>query len=128
MDLLIRASALLVVSSLTGLLIRKNNPEFALLLCLSSVTTVFLMTASLAGELTAFMDTIDTLTSSSAILTTPVLKCLAIAVITQITSELCRDASHGAASSAAEFTGTVCALCAAMPLILSVMRTIGGLL
>ena len=58
----------------------------------------------------------------------PVLKCLAIAIITKITSELCRDASQNTASAAIELLGTVCALSVAMPLIVSMLKTVGGLI
>ena len=128
MELLMKASALLLISSLTGLLIRKGVPELALLLCIAAVTGVFLMASSLAGEWKVFIDTVRALTKDAPVFTHPILKCLSIAVITQITSELCRDASQGAASSAIELMGTVCALCTAMPLILSILKTLGGLL
>lgn len=127
MNVILKASALFLTGSLIGILLRKNNPEFALLLSLATITTVFIGCTSIAGELKAFVETVQKMSQDSA-LTYPVWKCLAIAVITRISSELCRDASQGAASSAMEFTGTICALCVAMPLILSVAKTIGGLL
>ena len=43
-------------------------------------------------------------------------------------ANFCKDASQGAAAATIELLGTVCALGIAMPLLLSVLKTIGGLL
>ena len=128
MDLLLKASALLLVASLIGLLLRRNNPELGLVLSLTAVTLVFLLAGSLGEAFKAFTETVGKLTENGAALTYPVLKCLGIAILTRVTAELCRDASNAAASSAVELIGTVCALCVALPLILSIVKTIGGLL
>ncbi len=127
MDVLLKASILFLTSSLVGVLLRKGNPELTLVLSLTAITTVFILAAAVAEELRVFADAIQSMTENST-LTSPVWKCLAIAAVTRVTSELCRDASQGAASSAMELTGTLCAMCVAMPLILSLARTIGGLL
>ena len=50
------------------------------------------------------------------------------AVITKITAELCQDASQNTASAAIELIGTVCALSVAMPLIVSMIKSVGGLI
>ncbi len=55
------------------------------------------------------------------------MKCLDIAAVSRLSAELCRAASQGAASAVVDLMGTVCALSVAMPLILSVVNTIGGL-
>jgi stage III sporulation protein AD len=128
MDLLIRAAAVLLLSSLIGILLRKQVPELSLLLSLASVCFVFAATLTSAASFRDFLDTIRPLIRSEDMLTVPVLKCLSIAVTTQIASELCRDASQGAASAVLEFMGTVCALSVAMPLLLSLVKTLGGLL
>ncbi len=128
MELLIKASAVLLAASLVGVLIRKNSPELSLLLNLASVALVFVLALSVLGEIKRTMETIGNMTRNAGTLTFPVLKCLAIAAITKISAELCRDASQSAASSAVELMGTVCALGIAAPLIMSVVKTIGGLL
>lgn len=128
MELLFKAAALLLIGSLIGLLIRKNSPELALLVNLASVTVVFLLSSSVANEWRSAVETVGRLTKNTGVMTHPVLKCLAVAIISRLSAELCRDASQGAASSAVELMGTVCALSIALPLILSVVKVIGGLL
>ena len=56
------------------------------------------------------------------------MKCLGIAFISKFGADLCRDASQSALASAVEAAGTLCAAALVMPMILSLMTTIGGLL
>lgn len=128
MELLIRCSAVLILTALVGLLIRRTSPEITLLLSIASVTTVLLAAFSLVGEFRTFTDTVQNMMKGLEPMTAPILKCVGVAVTTRMASDLCRDASQSAASSALELLGTICALGVAMPLILSVVKTIGGLL
>ena len=57
----------------------------------------------------------------------PIMKCLAIAIVTRIASELCKDSAQNAAAAAVELAGTVCAVSTVMPLLMSVLKMIGGL-
>ncbi len=50
MNLLVRASAMLLLASLVGLLILRTSPELSLLLSFVSVTAVFILAASVAEE------------------------------------------------------------------------------
>ena len=58
----------------------------------------------------------------------PVIKCVAVAIITKMTADLCKDSSQAAAASAVELAGTVCALCIIMPLLMSMLTAIGGMI
>ena len=57
----------------------------------------------------------------------PVMKCAAIAIVTKLASELCRDSSQSAVASSVELAGSICALSVAMPLIISMLKTIGAM-
>ena len=61
------------------------------------------------------------------LLLAPIVKCLAIAIVTRFATDLCRDASQNALASAVEMAGTACAMTAVLPLLLSVMKMIGEL-
>lgn len=128
MELLLKASAALLLSALVGLLLRKNAPELGLLLSMAAVTAVF---AAACGFLEPFRELIQTtgkLLGEEEPLLRPVVKCLAVALVTRFAGDLCRDASQTAAASALEFAGTVCAFAVAAPLLLSVVKSLGGLL
>lgn len=128
MELILRSAAVLLLSALTALLLKKNAPELALMLSLAALCTVFLSLLNVIRQFRSLFDTVSILLPDSEIMIRPVLKCLAIAVITKITAELCRDASQNTASAAIELMGTVCALSVAMPLIVSMIKSVGGLI
>ena len=67
------------------------------------------------------------ISGTASAFTAPVLKCAAVAIVTKLSAELCRDASQGAAAGAVELAGTVCALSIAMPLVMSMLKMIGGI-
>ena len=52
---------------------------------------------------------------------------LGIAIVTKLASELCRDSSQSAVASSVELAGSICALSVAMPLIISMLKTIGAM-
>ena len=128
MELILRSAAVLLLSALTALLLKKNAPELALMLSLAALCTVFLSLLNVIRQFRSLFDTVSILLPDSEIMIRPVLKCLAIAVITKITAELCQDASQNTASAAIELIGTVCALSVAMPLIVSMIKSVGGLI
>lgn len=128
MALVFKASAAAISASLIALLLKKSNPESALLL--SIVTVIVLSAASMR-----FMDNIRELLDLAQEMYNvpyrfcqPVIKCLAIAIVTRFSSDLCRDASQAALASGVELAGSVCALSVALPLIVSVLKNLRTML
>ena len=124
MELIIKSASAALIASAAGLLIKKSNPELSLMLGLGAAAVILLSSMNFAAGLRELAETVRKMTGGST-LTAPVLKCLAIAVITRLSSELCRDSSQSAAACAVEFAGSICALSVSMPLILSVLTMIG---
>ena len=128
MALVFKASAAAISVTLIALLLKKSNPESALLL--SIVTVIVLSAASMR-----FMDDIRELLELAQEMygvpyrfCQPVVKCLAIAIVTRFSSDLCRDASQAALASGVDLAGSVCALSVALPLITSVLKNLRTIL
>ena len=123
-----KAAALALTAALIGIVLRRTNPEMTLLL--SICTVVFIMGAALgfAKSFTELARTVQRIFGVSETLIKPVIKCVAVAIITKMTSDLCKDSSQAAAASAVELAGTVCALCIIMPLLMSMLTAIGGMI
>lgn len=123
-----KAAAAALLSTVLGLLIKRHNPEGALLL--GAACAVGIMTASL-GILDGFASLRKLLRQlcggDAEAFAAPILKCLAIAIVSRFSSDSCRDASQNAAASAVEFAGSVCSLGTVLPLLLSVLKTLGGM-
>ena len=128
MELLVRVSAAALCSLLLFLLLKKNNPELAALLSMAAVLVFF--TASLRYS-SAFSQLISKLRATFGlrdIYIRPLLKCLAAAIVSKLTADLCRDSQQTAAASAVELAGSLCAVGVLMPLLSSMFDMLGDLL
>ena len=128
MEELFRIAALAVMGALLALLVGRHAPELGLLLAL-------LVSVALAawgmGQIRALLDAARTLreaTGLSGDVLRPLLRTVGIGIVTRIAAELCRDAREGGIAAAVELAGTAAALCAALPLVTLVLRTVQSLL
>lgn len=128
MELLFKSAAAALSAAVFGLLLRRKNPELTSLLSVAAVAVLLIAALRWAMPFRELSETVRTMTDGKETLLAPVLKCVAAAVVTQITADLCRDASQSALASAAELTGTLFALGLSMPLIVSMLKMLGGLL
>ena len=128
MELIVKAAALALTAALIGIVLRRTNPELSLLLSLCTVVLIMGAALGFAKSFTELAQTVQRIFGVSETLIKPVLKCVAVAIITKMTSDLCKDSSQAAAASAVELAGTVCALCIIMPLLMSMLTAIGGMI
>lgn len=127
MELIYKASALALLSAVVSLLLKKQNPEAALLLSVLTAVGILIAAMGLLNGLQELREQIRKILGGSEVLIAPIMKCLAIAIVTRIASELCKDSAQNAAAAAVELAGTVCAVITVMPLLMSVLKMIGGL-
>ena len=123
-----KAAALALTAALIGIVLRRTNPELSLLLSICTVVLIMGAALGFAKSFTELAQTVQRIFGVSETLIKPVLKCVAVAIITKMTSDLCKDSSQAAAASAVELAGTVCALCIIMPLLMSMLTAIGGMI
>lgn len=128
MELVLRSAAVALSATLAGLLLKKNNPELSLTLSMTAVAVIMIAALSFIKGILELGETVQNLFGVSETLVLPVIKCVAVAITTKVAADLCRDSSQGAAASSVELAGTVCAISVIMPLIVSMLKTIGGLL
>ena len=128
MALVGKAAALALTAALIGLLLRRTNPELTLLLSIGAVTLIMGAALGFAKSFTELAQAVQRIFGVSETLIKPVIKCVAVAIITKMSADLCKDASQSSAASAVELAGTVCALCIIMPLLLSMLTAIGGMI
>lgn len=122
-----KSAAIALVSAIVGLIIKRYNPEISVLLSSCTVAMIGIAAVGFAAELKSFVYTVRTITGTSDVFVAPILKCVGIAIVTKLTAELCRDSSQSASAAAVELAGTVCAMSVAMPLIMSALEMIGGM-
>ncbi len=127
MELIYKASALALLSAVVSLLLKKQNPEAALMLSVLTAVGILIASMGLLNGLQELREQIRKILGGSEVLIAPIMKCLAIAIVTRIAAELCKDSAQNATAAAVEIAGTVCAVSTVMPLLMSVLKMIGGL-
>ncbi len=123
-----KAAALALTAALIGIVLRRTNPEMTLLLSICTVVLIMGAALGFTKSFTELAQTVQRIFGVSETMIKPVIKCVAVAIITKMTSDLCKDSSQSAAASAVELAGTVCALCIIMPLLMSMLTAIGGMI
>lgn len=121
MEQVFQVTGLCVVGALLALVLKKGNPELALLLALAAVAAVLLFLAGALGELLDFLREIVSASGLSDDLFIPLYKTAGIALVVKAGGSLCRDAGESALAAAVETAGTVCALLVSLPLLRAVL-------
>ena len=128
MELAVKCAALAIFSALVSLLIRRMNPELSFALTAATVIVLLLTSASLLEKTISSFREAERIFVDTSVYIRPMLKCLGIAAVSKFGADLCRDASLSALASAVELAGTLCAAAVSMPMILTMLTMIGGLL
>ena len=108
-----RLAAAGVTAVVLAAVLRKNTPELALLLILAAGLWMMSL-ADQAGLSEALLE--------------PVVKTVALAILTKLTAEVCRSAGEGGMAAFVETAGAALALLAALPLVRAVSQLMGELL
>ncbi len=127
MEIIVRATAAALAASAICLMLRRSNPELSLLIGICAATVILSAGLRAFSGLAELTERVRVMTGGSGEYITPVLKCTVISITTRIGTSICHDASQSAVASGLELAGAVCALSAAMPLIISLLGMIGDL-
>ena len=128
MEIIARAAAAAIVGSILALRLREYTPERSLTLTVITGTVIVWISAAVAGEITDLVRALAEKGALSSIYISPVMKCVGIGLITQLASQVCRDAQQGSIASAIELCGTLCALYVSAPLVNALLSTVEKLL
>lgn len=115
---------LALISVSIGLILKRTNPEFSMLVC---VIAIIIMFAIIVGSLNPILDVINNWTSAfnlNNIYISTVIKSLGICYLTQLASETCRDSGYSAIATKIELTGKVTIILMALPMFLDLMQII----
>ena len=121
MEQVIQITALCMVGALLALVVRRGNPEQALLLVLGCVVLALLTLVGSIRELLDFLAELGERSGVARELFVPLYKTVGIALIVRLGGEVCRDAGEAALAAALETAGSICALLIALPLLRAVL-------
>lgn len=121
MDLMVKVAAGAITAAVLGVVLRKNTPELALLLALAAGLWMVALVADGLGAVVVLMEELTSLAGLSEELLEPVVKTVALSILTRLTAEVCKSAGEGGVAAFVETAGTVLALVVALPLIRAVV-------
>lgn len=128
MDTAVRITAVCLVGALLAALLKKTSPDTALLLAL--VVCVAVLAALCRGleDVLSLLRQLLEWGGLSTELFVPLLKTVAIALVSRTGGALCRDAGEGAMAGLVEMAGAFAAILVALPLFRAAWRMLEGLL
>ncbi len=114
---MMQITALAVIAALCATVLRRGAGELVVPLVLGAGAVMLLMVADQLGEVLDTMNRLANLAQLDGTLVAPVVKTVALSILTHITGELCRASGEGGLAAFVEVAGTVLALCVALPLV-----------
>ena len=124
MDALVKGAAVGVTAAVVGLALKKTSPESALLLWTAAGVVILIGVFGTVSELTSFARELAGTSGLSGELVTPVLKCTGIAIVSKMSSDVCRDAGASSAAGAVELAGAAAGIAVSIPLLKVVLDMI----
>lgn len=120
MEWMVKVAAVAIAAAVLGTVLRKTTPELALLLALCAGLWIMGVAAGGLGAVAALMEELAGLSGLSEELLEPVVKTVALSILTRLTAEICRSAGEQGIAAFVETAGTVLALAVALPLVRAV--------
>ncbi len=128
MGAMAKLAAVGVTAVVLSAVLKKNTPELALLLAVAAGLWMLALAAAGLGAAVELMRELAGEAGLSDALLEPVVKVVALSILTRLTSEICRGAGETGVAAFVETAGTALALMAALPLVRAVARMMGELL
>lgn len=128
MELLLKALLIGVTAAILAATLYKTVPGISFALSLAAAVLTLLIALAFLEPLIDFLRETIALCGVSGVYTGPLLKCMAISILTMIGANLCKDAGQSSTSASIELAGVVAALYAALPLLNTFLKMIGELI
>ena len=127
METAAKIAAVCLLGALLAALLKKTSPDTALLLALAVCVVVLTALARGLEEVISFLRELLDWGGLSVELFVPLLKTVAIALISRVGGALCRDAGESAIGSVLETAGAVAAIVVSLPLFRSAWELLRSL-
>lgn len=125
---MLRLAAIAVTAALAAAVVRKGAAEVGLILAIAAGAILLSASMDALSSVRDLMDLLADTAGLSPAVVAPVIKTTGIAILTRLAAELCRDAKESGIAAFVETAGAAAALCAALPLLETVLTMVSGLL
>ena len=123
-----KLAAVGVAAVVLSAVLKRNTPELALLLTLAAGLWMLALAADGLGAAAALIRELAQQAGMAEALLEPVVKTVALSILTKLTAEICRSAGEGGVAAFVETAGAALSLMAALPLVRAVAQMMGELL
>ena len=128
MEGMVQVDALAAPADLFCAVLRRGGGEFSLLLVRAAGTCILLLAMEPLSQVVESMARIARLAQLDGGLVLPVMKTVAISILTKITAEICKSSGEGGIAAFVETAGTALALAVAAPLAEGVLELMAEML
>lgn len=128
METVFQILAICLLVAILAAMLKKQTPELALLLAIAAVITVLAVLADALQDITALIERLLSAGGLPRELFLPLLKTAAIALISKITGDLCRDAGQSAIASLVDIAGAFGVIVVSLPLFEAVWEILQTLI
>ena len=128
MDAMVRLAAVGITAVVLSGVLKKNTPELAMLLTVAAGVWMLAVVADGLGAVVELMEELAGQAGASDVLLEPVVKTVALSILTKLTTEICRSAGENGVAAFVETAGTILALLVTLPLVRAVVELMGELL
>ncbi len=112
--------AIAITGTVLYIFVKQHKPELATAVQTATVLIIFIFVLSHAGGIISEIRNIVESYSLKTEFISPMIKALGIAVITQITADLCKDNGNSSASVKVEFAGRILIIAMMLPMLKAV--------
>lgn len=128
MELIFKATVLCVAAVVFGLVLKKSNPEIALLIGLAATLVCVWLGVELMHSLLTQFQAWQQQSLVNWAYFVPLLKCVAISFVTQLGMGLCKDSGYSATATALELCGNLASAWCMIPLLIDLFALLEDML
>ena len=128
METVFQVIAVCLLVSVLAALLKKHTPELAMILVVTAAVAVLSVLANTLESVTDFVRRLLNAGGLSQELFLPLFKTVAIALISRIAGDLCRDAGESAVASLVDMAGAFGAIVVSLPLFEAVWEILQTLI
>lgn len=128
MTTFLQIAALCVIGGILALIMRRRTPEFSFLLVLCCCVCAIFAAKELIAPVLDFLTRLQSLAGIDGALLTPIIKTLAVGLLSQLCGAFCLEAGEQSLAKTVELCGTFLALYTILPLAELMLETLTTLM
>lgn len=128
MDEFTQIAAICIVGAMLSAFLRKSRPEFSFCIGALTVGICLYLAFSLLSPIVSFLKELQRTADISDTAFTPVLKTVAIGLLTELSGCVCTDAGENALAKVTQICGLAAVLFCALPLAQAVLQLVRSML